>query len=343
MQSVDDVFTRTIARLGDHEPWRGQCFHAGLLWEGHSGTAAGHRLDAHLPRSPAVLASARLVHTAEFIHPFGPGAVIVVGKHFEPRGGWRTYHSVARLAGGRLRVQSRAMPRWLQVEQFGGGPGAMFFNEPGSRQIYRWNGLWARALGPEVALPGTMIPTPGGLAVLERNCIVPGQENVARIDLATRAINRAFTAPRRRLCSLLDLPGTAWLAVAETWAEQVLLIDRVTNRLARVLPAPGGPVALARYGSCLAILVDEPRRLLFVDPSGASGDGGPVAVWDLAALGPAAGHVTALDCDPATGDVYLRSPFHPRVADNVPTVTLVADAGGATARRCGVRAVAASA
>jgi hypothetical protein len=326
---------RTIARLDRHEPWRGQCFHAGFLWEGHVGAPGRHRLDVHRHGDPAVAASAVLPHTAEFIHPFGPDAVIVVGKHADPRWGWRTYHTVARFAGGRLRIRTRTMPAWLQVEQFGGAPGAMYFNEPGSRQVYRWNGLWARALGPEVALPGTMIPTPGGLAVLERNCIVPGQENVARIDLATRGIDRAFTAPRRRLCSLLDLPGTPWLAVAETWAEQVLLIDRVTNRLARVLPAPGGPVALAGYGSCLAILVDEPRRLLFVDPSGASGDGTPVAVWDLAAVGAALGHVMALDVDPQRGDVYLRSPFHPRVADNEPAVTMVADPTGETIRRCG--------
>jgi len=71
----------------------------------------------------------------------------VVGKHADPRWGWRTYHTVASCRTGRLRTRTRRMPAWLQVEQFGGGPGAMFFNEPGSRQVYRWNGLWPRDLG----------------------------------------------------------------------------------------------------------------------------------------------------------------------------------------------------
>ncbi|MFM8497253.1 MAG: hypothetical protein ACKOEM_17290, partial [Planctomycetia bacterium] len=263
MHAVADLLVRTIAALEPHEVWRGQCFHAGVLWQGHSGTPSGHRLDVHLPRDPAVAASAPLPHTAEFIHPFGPGAVIVVGKHHHPRSGWRTYHTVARFTRGRMRVRTRTMPAWLQVEQFGGTPGAMYFNEPGSRQVYRWNGLWARRLGPEVSLPGAMVPAPGAVYVLERGCIVPGQENVVRVDLSTRRAERTFPAPRRRLCALVDLPATPFLAVAETWAEQVLLIDRARNRLARVLPAPGGPVALAVHGSCLAVLVDEPRRLLF--------------------------------------------------------------------------------
>lgn len=340
MHVIDQLLVRPITALGRHEVWRGQCFHAGLLWQGHSGTPAGHRLDVHLPREQAVAASAVLAHTVEFIHPFGPDAVIAVGKHFRDRSGWRTYHTIARFTRGRLRTRTRTMPAWLQVEQFGGSPEAMYFNEPGSRQVYRWNGLWARSLGPEVALPGAMVPAPGALYVVERNCIVPGQENLVRIDLATRSATRTFPAPRRRLCALLDVVGSPWLAVAETWAEQVLLVDRTRNRLVRTLPAPGGPVAIARYGACLAVLVDEPRRLVFLDPAG---DGTPLAEWDLAPLGAAAGHVTALDVDPATGDIYLRSPFHPRVADNVPGVTLVADRDGDTLRRCGGRRGAAAA
>jgi hypothetical protein len=185
-----------------------------------------------------------------------------------------------------------------------------------------------------------MIPADDALYVLERNSVFPGQENLVRIDLATRSAERTFPTPRRRLCALVDLPATPWIAAAETWAEQVLLVERATNRLARVIPAPGGPVALARLGRCLVVLVDEPRRLAFLDPAG---DGTPLAEWDLAFLGAAAGHVTALDVDPATGDIYLRSPFHPRVADNVPGVTLVADRDGDTLRCCGGRPGAAAA
>ena len=333
MPHAPDIRVRTLMRLGRHEVYRGQCFHGGLLFEAHHGDRhEGHRLAVHLPGDGTPAATARLPHTAEFIHPFGPEAVIVVGKHYLPRAGWRTYHSVARLVGGRLRVRTRQMPSWLQVEQFGGSPRAMFFNEPGSRQVYRWGCLGPRPLGPEIHLPGTMILAGDGLYVLERNHIVPGRENLARIDLVTRSIARTFPAPRSRLCSLLDLPGTPWLAVAETWAEQVLIVEKATNRLARVLPAPGGPLMLARLGRALAVFCDEPRRIDFLDP--AEGAAGPLARWSLADVGPALGNVTAFDIDPAGGDVYLRSPFHPRVDDNEPAVTLIADDSGRTFARC---------
>jgi len=339
-----DIRVRTLLRLGRHEVYRGQCFHAGLLFEGHSGDGhggdgrdgggrVGHRLDVHRAGDASVLATARLVHTAEFIHPFGPGAVIVVGKHYLPRAGWRTYHSVARLVRGRLRVRTRTMPSGLQVEQFGGSPRAMFFNEPGSRQVYRWTCIGPRALGPEIHLPGTMIVAGNGLYVLERNHVVPGRENLARIDLATRSITRTFPTPRRRLCALLDLPGTPWLAVAETWAEQVLIVEKATNRLARVLPVPGGPVALARLGRGLAVFCDEPRRIDFLDPT--DGAAGPLARWNLTDVGAELANVTAFDIDPESGDVYLRSPFHPRVEGGEPAVTLIADASGRTRARCG--------
>jgi len=280
-----------------------------------------------------VLATAPLVHTAEFIHPFGPDAVIVVGKHFLPRAGWRTYHTVARVAGGRLRTRTRMMPSWLQVEQFGGSPRAMFFNEPGSRQVYQWSVLGPRPLGPEVFLPGTMIVAGTGLYVLERNHIVRGRENLARIDLASRTIARTFLTTRCGLSALIDLPDTRWLAVAETGADQVLVIEKATNRLARAIPVPGGPVALARLGHHLVVFCDEPRRIDFLDP--ADDRGTPLARWSLADSGTTLCHVTAIDVDQATGEIYLRSPFHPLVEDHDPTVTMISDSSGVTLARLG--------
>jgi hypothetical protein len=71
------------------------------------------------------------------------------------------------------------MPRRLQVEQFGGSAGAMWFNETGSRRVFRWNGWWARPLRADVHLPGAMIPSGRWLFVLERNDLRPGAETIA--------------------------------------------------------------------------------------------------------------------------------------------------------------------
>lgn len=321
-----------VVPLDPHEVYRAQAFHAGHLWLGHStGTVADYRLDAHAPCGRLV-ASATVPHTVEFLHPFGAGAVLAVGKHHLPRKGWRTYHSVARLVKGSLRVRTRTMPAALQVEQFGGSPGAMFFNETGMGRVIRWNGLWGRPLPPRVGFPGTMLHCGRWLFVLERNDFRPGNESIARIDLARGTIERTFAGTRRRLTTLLDLAGLPWIAAPEAWADRVLLVDKASNRLAAEIAVEGSPVEVARLGHCLVVFASESRRASFFD---LAADGFPLlAEWDLAGLGDAVRNVRAMDVDPASGNLYLRSPFHPRIAGGRATVLVAADPDGATRARC---------
>lgn len=328
---------RTVALLAPTEVYRGQVFHDGLLWEGHSsGAVADYRIDAHAADGLAVVASAAVPHTLEFLHPFGPGTILVVGKHFHPRRGWLTHHSTVRLDAGRgsprLRVRTRTMPRHLQVEQFGGHRGAMYFNDPGARRIVRWDGWRARPLRPDVHFPGAMIVTGRHLYVLERNHFLPGQESIARIDLAAETIERTFAAPRRRLTTLLDLPGLPWIAAPEAWADQVLLVDRAANRLAAVLPVAGTPVAVARLGACLVAFAADALTMSFFD---LGAEGFPlVAEWDLAGSADDLGNVRSLEVDPAAGNLFLRSPYHPRIGGNTPSVRVVSDPDGATLAAC---------
>ena len=327
---------RDVAPLDPSEVYRGQVFHAGHLWLGHSaGTVAEYRLDAHAPSGRRV-ASARVPHTLEFLHPFGPRAILAVGKHHLGARGWRTYHTVARLAGGRLHVRTRTMPSWLQVEQFGGAPGAMFFNETGMGRVIRWNGLWGRALTPRVHFPGTILHCGRWLFVLERNDFRPGHESIARIDLPGGRIERTFAGTRRRLTTLLDLDGLPWIAAPEAWADRVLLVDKATNRLAAEIPVEGCPVEVARLGRCLAVATQDSRALSFFD---LRAPGFPlVARWDLSAAGPALANIRVLSIDPESGAVYLRSPAHGRVPEGTASVTMAVDPGGATLRACTGRA-----
>lgn len=328
---------RTVTLLDPHEVYRGQVFHAGLLWEGHSvGTVDDYRIDVHDPDSLAVIASAPVPHTLEFLYPYAPRTILVVGKHFDERRGWLTYHSTVRFdaasASPRLRVRVCTMPRRLQVEQFGGSAGAMWFNETGSRKVFRWNGWWARPLRPDVHFPGAMIPSGRHLFVLERNDFRPGNETIARIDTVTQTIERSFPDTRRFLTMMIDLEGLPWIAAPEAWADQVLLVDKATNRLAAVLPVPGTPVAVTRLGRCLVAFAAEARRASFFD---LEADGFPlVAQWDLAGLGDDFLNVRSLHVDPRSGNLFLRSPFHPRVYGNTPAVRVAIDPDGATLARC---------
>jgi len=323
---------RRVAALHAHEVYRAQAFHAGHLWLGHSaGDVTDYRLDVH-DAAGATVAGAAVPHTLEFLHPFGPRSVVAVGKHHGGRGGWRTYHTVATLAAGGLRVRTWRMPARFQVERFGGSPRAMFFNETGLGRILRWNGFWASPLPPTVHFPATMLHCGRHLFVLERNHFLPGEESIARVDLASGAIERTFRGTRRRLTTLLDLEGLPWIAAPESWADRVLLVDKAANRLAAEIPVEGGPVEVGRLGDCLVVTAQDARQILFFH---LRRPGFPqVARWDLAEVGRGLGNIRALDVDPATGSIFLRSPYHVTVGADTPAVTMLADPDGATYRAC---------
>ena len=322
MRASTDIAIRTVALLDRGEVYRGQVFHDGHLWEGHStGGVASYRLDVHSNDGTRILDSARVPHTLEFLYPYGPQAILAVGKHFTDYCGWLTYYSIARFRYGRLQVKTKALPMALQIEQFGGRAGHMYFNETGSRKVFRWTRWGARPLAPDIHLPGVILPFEKFVFVLERNRISPGAENIVKIDLATQRIDRTFTQTRNKLSTMIDLQGFPWIAAVESWADQILLIDKESNTLAAVLPAPGTPIDAVQVGGHLLVVSRAPKRLRFFD---LAAPGMPqFAEWDLSALGDDFANLTTMHVDPHSGNVFLRSPFHPRVDGNTPAVKMV--------------------
>ena len=326
MKVGSNIAIRTVAVLDPGEVYRGQVFHDGHLWEGNStGGVANYRLDVYAADGSRVLASAGVPHTQEFLYPFGPQTILIVGKHFTDRHGWLTYHSTAQFDGGRLRVRTRAMPMTLQVEQFGGHADRMYFNEPCARKVFQWTNRGPRLLAPDIHLPGVILPFERFVFVLERNQIFPGNENIVKIDLPGQRIERTFAQTRNRLSTMIDLEGFPWIAAVETWADQILLIDKESNTLAAALPAPGTPVDLAQVDDRLLVVSQEPKRLRLFDL--ADRDIPQIAEWDLAALGDDFANLTTMHVDPRTGNVFLRSPFHPRIEGNTPAVKMVIPLG----------------
>ena len=322
MRISTDIAIRTVALLDRGEAYRGQVFHDGHLWEGHStGDVASYRLDVHAADGTQILASARVPHTQEFLYPFGPHTILTVGKHYTRRWGWLTYRSIARFHHGRLGVRTRAMPMALQVEQFGGQANRMYFNETGSRKVFRWTRWGARALAPDIHLPGVILPFEKYVYVLERNRLRAGAENVVKIDLASQTIERTFQQPRNKLSTMIDLHGYPWLAAVESWADQILLIDKELNTLAATLPAPGTPIDVVQFGNQLLVVSRDPKRLRFFD---LAASGTPqIAEWDLSPLGDDFCNITTMHVDPQRGTVFLRSPFHPLIDGNTPAVKMV--------------------
>ena len=163
MIAATDIAIRTVAILDEVEVYRGQVFHDGHLWKGHSTDGvASYRLD---------------VHDADG-----------------------------------TRVKTVPLPMVLQIEQFGGHPGHMYFNETGNRKVFRWTAWGVRPLSPDIHLPGVILPFEKFVFVLERNRIGPGAENIVKIDLATQRIERTFAQTRNKLSTMIDLRGFPWIA-----------------------------------------------------------------------------------------------------------------------------------
>ena len=123
----------------------------------------------------------------------------------------------------------------------------------------------------------------------------------------------------------IDLGGFLWLAAVENWADQVLLIDKEQNRLEFTLSTPGTPIDAAQFGTCLVVVCREPKRLRFFD---LAVPGIPqIAEWDLSDLGDDFRNITTMHVDQQSGNIFLRSQFHPLVEGNTPAVKVVMPLG----------------
>jgi hypothetical protein len=108
-------------------------------------------------------------------------------------------------------------------------------------------------------------------------------------------------------------------------ADQVLLIDKESNTLAGTIAAPGDPIDVAHVGNCLVVVSRNPKRLRVFDLTTCRTP--LIAEWDLSALGDDFANITTMHVDPLSGNVFLRSPFHPLVVGNTPAVKMVMPTG----------------
>jgi hypothetical protein len=299
---------RFVTELHRNEPYQAHLFHDGVLFVGRTKQADGesHRMEAYSADGKTQLASVALPHTPSFVYAFGPKTVIVVGKSSWP---WKTHYSTISWRGTSFKLNTYTFPEKIQVDQFAGKPGGpLFFGETGEAHIYEKRNSGGGFLSPRIALPGMMELVGRSLYVIENNSVFTGDENLVRIDLSTQKAERTFPTTRKFLANLLQLKGGAQLALAETGASQVLLVDAATNQLAETIPVPlGSPRGLAQLGHCLLVAADEARHLFFFDLN--TPDKKIVADWDLSVVGFKFGRARDLAVDDLTGRVYVRSAY----------------------------------
>jgi len=331
-----EITMRLVTELPRSEVYDAHLFHADTLWVGRSRTtnAERHRIDAFVDGGERLLGSAFLPHTAGHVYPFGPGKVIVVGKSAEP---WKTHYTVITRQGNNLQQATTTFPEQLQVEQFAGLPGAMFFTEVGDAAIYRHAPGRRGALKPKVSGPGAMVLTGDFLYIIERRSFQAGDESLLRINVKTELADRTYgSEPRNNLTHILSLPEHNLIAVSETDAHQVLLVNAKTNQpIVDVAIESGTPRGLAAAGQCLVVVSDESRRLSFV---ALNEPGYPViAEWGLKDAGARLNQPRRVAVDPAKKRIYVRSTYGcPGCDVTNSSVFSFEEPSGETFRRCGI-------
>jgi len=195
------------------------------------------------------------------------------------------------------------------VEEFAGDAKRWFFTEPGSRAILKMGNFGPSKLQSKISAPGVMALVGDALYVLERNAFALGDENLVRIDLKTsKEDTRVFGSPRSSLTSMIPIAGGGRLALAETLANQVIIVDAGLARQTATVAIPAGhPRALAVRGRCLVVGTDDTSRkvLTFVDTSLAQ----PAVVgeWDLGSAPNRFKSVFKIAVDPLSKRVFARS------------------------------------
>jgi hypothetical protein len=295
-----------VTELDRSEPYEGHLFHDSRLWVTRSRAtdAETHRVEVYGEGGTTRLATVPLTHNAGFIYPFGPRAVVIVGRSADP---WISKYTVVTREGETYKTRVTALPEEYQVEQFAGSPTALYFTEPGSRAVYQWGGGSMKPIGGEISGPGAMELDGASLWVLERKSFQLGDENLVRVDTRTGAASRVFDESRAGLTALLAPTRGPWVAAVETLADQIVFVDKTSAEPVFTVAVEGGPRGLTQLGGCLLATSEDSKTVSFI--SLWSDEPALLETWDVSAAGDRLKKPRRIAADPETGRVFLRSTY----------------------------------
>ncbi len=325
---------KDVLELDKIQPYAPLAFHADRMWTAQSKTEGDktvYDLMVYDAQGTLLAGPKRVPHTMEHIYPFGANRVLVIGKSSWP---WKTHYTIATAVSETVTLKTTTFPEAIQTEMFGGTPERMFFNDPGDRKVFQWNGKSA-PLNHEISGPGNMaLLYEDFLFVLERRSIYLGDEDIYRIDLRSGEGKRVFSEHRQGITQLLPIPSRGLLAASEGLADQVLLVDVKSNELKATFAVPGGtPRGLGELGHCLVVGSDVAKKISFLD---LNSNGKVVAEWDLSQTDKPLFNIFSIAVDPRSGNVFARAKDICASCTVSRNRVVLATDGGEAARACGV-------
>lgn len=348
--------SRTVTLLDKGEPNDAMTAHAGYLWVGKSRLdfASHYTIEAY-DAQDNLAATAMLPHSATFAYPYGERSILVFGTGQSPN---LTQYSIVEMRGGALDVRTIRIPMeawgnlWVGTvdgrEYFtdmgGNGNDAARDRDPTlpSQTVFSMARGRARYLSSRLTMPLDGVAVGGHLYVAHGQAIGDPRTNLVKINPVDGRVTPLFPSYRAGLAKVLRLEGLPLVAVSESQAGKVLLVDVRTDRLVAEVDGLGAPRALAQFGHC--VLAGDPwsNTIGVVDVSALATGGSAEVVASLPVGLPSHEFrmLRGLAVDAARGKIYARSNYacNPVMTacneDYNRVVVLEGDAVEAVAARC---------
>jgi hypothetical protein len=325
-----------ITELPRNEPHNGLTVNGPYVFTGVSRQEEGekHHIDVFHASSLKLVQRFDLQHSVQEIKPFGASAVLVLGKSSVPQ--WQSHFSVIDWASGSLKVRLFSVPYEVMAESFAGDPSNIYFNEPGSRGVYRWSNNRLNTVSEGVISgPGVMQFRDGNLWVLERGGLFAyGDENLVHINTRTGTLTRPFDQSNIRGAADIALSTDGrYLAVTMGGGKPaVKLYDVQTNTFHSGLSLDHWGDRLATFGQCVVSLSPEDKTIEFMHIESAALT--KIAEWSLSEAGDRLKNPQTLSIDTENKRIIVRSAYPCPSCTATQSSVFAAEDDGSTFAKC---------
>ena len=271
--------TQTLTVLGRSELHEAMAFHDGFLWVGKSRTQMGsiNNLEIY-NREHQKVESLTLSHSLTYITPYGPHSVVVVGTASKPN---LTHYTIVENRNGRFFLRDRTIEVGWANHWIGSLGGREYFTDMGGNPddpeasehptIPAQTFFSVGASGLAKYLPVRLRMPFGGVRVGSAFYVLQGQgignprTNLVRLNVASNSVQPLFPSYRNDLTKIIEIPGSNMVAVNESGAGQLLVVDVQKSTLLSTTPVGGSLRSLTSMGRCILVASDEARTITAVD------------------------------------------------------------------------------
>ncbi len=253
------------------------------------------------------LKTIKIAHSSISIASFGSKGVIVVGRRSDDSG-WSSHVSIVTESNGSFRVKHISLGRNTIVETAVSNGTDIYFNEKGTRGLFKLVGSRLKRLNVEVSGPGRNMQFDDEmLHVVElRDLFFYGDESIFAFDTTdgtSKRLNGTDGFGGLRNIKMIDgnLVGT------EMAADTVIFVDKNTGATIARQSVKPGVYGIERYGKCAVVTSEDEKSLSFIRLKGSKAE--IVGSWDMRPAGERLQRPRKLAVDASSGRIFVQSTY----------------------------------